>query len=170
MKRLFFCRLFGGKQLQEGWTMYAVSGFLIVIVVLCLCVYWPWHQSASKVLVVIEEDVFVNGTASIAETDRDFICATLDYGPSDHCDHGFCWGKATLFDLVSILSTDTDFTTMEIWNFHLPRCYLVGSFWLLVNFRFSRKIGKQFSEVFFLEDQIMIVKVKTVSEIFEENK
>ncbi|XP_031371761.1 heparanase-like protein 3 [Punica granatum] len=79
--------------------MFTMIGSLVFILGLCVLFYVLLHDSASKVSEVVEGNVFINGTASIAETDHNFICATLDYGPSDHCDHGFCWGKATLLDL-----------------------------------------------------------------------
>ncbi|XP_022957360.1 heparanase-like protein 1 [Cucurbita moschata] len=44
--------------------------------------------------------VSVKGVTTIAETDNDFICATLDWWPSDKCDYGQCpWGKAGLLNL-----------------------------------------------------------------------
>ncbi|XP_065851151.1 heparanase-like protein 3 [Euphorbia lathyris] len=44
--------------------------------------------------------VFINGTASVAETDHDFICATLDWWPSDKCDYGTCsWGRSSILNL-----------------------------------------------------------------------
>ncbi|GLJ49140.1 hypothetical protein SUGI_1036680 [Cryptomeria japonica] len=44
--------------------------------------------------------VFINGDAAIAETDADFICATLDWWPPEKCDYGTCsWGNASLLNL-----------------------------------------------------------------------
>ncbi|XVE53586.1 hypothetical protein DITRI_Ditri03aG0014400 [Diplodiscus trichospermus] len=49
---------------------------------------------------VISGTVFVNGTVSIAKTDDNFICATLDWWPTDKCDYGTCsWGRASLLNL-----------------------------------------------------------------------
>lgn len=46
-------------------------------------------------------DVRVRGVVSIANTDDNFICATLDWWPTDKCDYGQCpWGKAGIFNLV----------------------------------------------------------------------
>ncbi|KAL6190122.1 hypothetical protein ACLB2K_036521 [Fragaria x ananassa] len=45
-------------------------------------------------------DVRVRGVASIANTDDNFICATLDWWPTDKCDYGQCpWGRAGIFNL-----------------------------------------------------------------------
>lgn len=103
--------------------MYAVSGLLVLVAGLCVLLYFLLHDSSAKAPVVargsvavVDGSVFVNGTAFIAETDSSFICATLDYGPSDHCDHGLCWGKAAILDLVSRLSSDIDFATMNVFH------------------------------------------------------
>lgn len=46
-------------------------------------------------------DVRVRGVVSIASTDDNFICATLDWWPTDKCDYNQCpWGKAGIFNLV----------------------------------------------------------------------
>ncbi|KAL5783079.1 hypothetical protein ACOSP7_008108 [Xanthoceras sorbifolium] len=51
-------------------------------------------------VVVVQGTVFINGTASIAKTDDDFICATLDWWPPDKCDYGTCsWGTASLLTI-----------------------------------------------------------------------
>ncbi|CAL9127885.1 unnamed protein product [Musa acuminata var. zebrina] len=44
--------------------------------------------------------VVVDGTAAIAVTDGDFVCATLDWWPPEKCDYGTCsWGLASLLNL-----------------------------------------------------------------------
>ncbi|KAG6494182.1 heparanase-like protein 3 [Zingiber officinale] len=44
--------------------------------------------------------VAVDTTAVIAVTDKDFVCATLDWWPPDKCDYGTCsWGFASLLNL-----------------------------------------------------------------------
>lgn len=44
--------------------------------------------------------VFVKGVTSIAKTDDNFVCATLDWWPSEKCDYNQCpWGKAGLLNL-----------------------------------------------------------------------
>ena len=55
-------------------------------------VEYPKHQTVV---------VFFNSTAKIGQTDDDYICATLDWWPSDKCDYGSCsWGMASLLNLV----------------------------------------------------------------------
>ncbi|PPR87803.1 hypothetical protein GOBAR_AA32886 [Gossypium barbadense] len=51
-------------------------------------------SKAEKVEVVVE------GATSIAQTDEDFICVTLDWWPTNKCDYDLCpWGQAGLFNL-----------------------------------------------------------------------
>lgn len=48
-------------------------------------------------------EVFVKGVNSIAKTDDNFICATLDWWPSEKCDYNQCpWEKAGLLNLVCL--------------------------------------------------------------------
>ncbi|OWM89493.1 hypothetical protein CDL15_Pgr024241 [Punica granatum] len=47
-----------------------------------------------------EVKVRVRGVTSIATTDDNFVCATLDWWPANKCDYGQCpWGQAGLFNL-----------------------------------------------------------------------
>ncbi|KAG0470287.1 hypothetical protein HPP92_016987 [Vanilla planifolia] len=42
----------------------------------------------------------VHGNAAIASTDENFICATIDWWPSEKCDYGSCsWGEASILNL-----------------------------------------------------------------------
>jgi hypothetical protein len=44
----------------------------------------------------------VDGRRTIAGTGENFVCATLDWWPSDKCDYGTClWVRAGLLNLVS---------------------------------------------------------------------
>lgn len=55
---------------------------------------------------IIADDVKVTikGATLIARTDDNFICATLDWWPSEKCDYNQCpWGEAGLFNLVFLL-------------------------------------------------------------------
>lgn len=46
----------------------------------------------------------VKGVTNIATTDENFICATLDWWPSNKCDYNQCpWGKAGILNLVFYL-------------------------------------------------------------------
>lgn len=50
-----------------------------------------------------ELKVVVKGVTSIAQTDDNFICATLDWWPENKCDYNQCpWGKAGILNLVNI--------------------------------------------------------------------
>ncbi|RWV98043.1 hypothetical protein GW17_00039133 [Ensete ventricosum] len=70
--------------------------------------------------------VVVDGTAAIAVTDGDFVCATLDWWPPDKCDYGTCsWGLASLLNLVSSV---------------LFRWWLV-LMWLAIMFSFSCRLS-----------------------------
>ncbi|KAK6116433.1 hypothetical protein DH2020_049895 [Rehmannia glutinosa] len=47
-----------------------------------------------------EVNLSINGAISIAETDDNFICATLDWWPETKCDYNQCpWGKAGILNL-----------------------------------------------------------------------
>ena len=47
--------------------------------------------------------VKVRSVTSIAETDNNYICATMDYGPSTMCNYGQCpWRKVGILELVYI--------------------------------------------------------------------
>lgn len=51
-----------------------------------------------------ELKVIVKGVTSIAKTDDNFICATLDWWPENKCDYNQCpWGKAGILNLVIFL-------------------------------------------------------------------
>ncbi|XP_057767951.1 heparanase-like protein 3 isoform X1 [Salvia miltiorrhiza] len=72
----------GSLVLQMGWW------------VLVVCV------SYVQAIVSIEGSVFIDGKMPIANTDDDFICATLDWWPPEKCDYGTCsWGHASLLNL-----------------------------------------------------------------------
>ena len=48
--------------------------------------------------------IIVDGAQAIAETDDNFICATIDWWPHDKCDYNHCpWGNSSVENLVSIL-------------------------------------------------------------------
>ena len=46
-------------------------------------------------------NVVIHGATSIAKTDDNFVCVTLDWWPTKKCDYDQCpWGKAGLLNLV----------------------------------------------------------------------
>ncbi|XP_050224808.1 heparanase-like protein 1 [Mercurialis annua] len=60
---------------------------------------------ASLPVIFAQEDVkhatiMVDGTVTIAKTDENFICATLDWWPHDKCDYNQCpWGYSSVINL-----------------------------------------------------------------------
>ncbi|KAF9662106.1 hypothetical protein SADUNF_Sadunf18G0018800 [Salix dunnii] len=84
-----------------------LMGSLFTICFFCASFYWLIERSKSVASErtggpgnIVECTVFINGTAPIGTTDRDFICATLDWWPPDKCDFGTCsWGKASFLNL-----------------------------------------------------------------------
>lgn len=45
--------------------------------------------------------IVIDGTTEIAETDDTYICATIDWWPSDYCRYGFCtWQNASAITMV----------------------------------------------------------------------
>lgn len=48
--------------------------------------------------------IVVDGTPSIAQTDDNFVCATVDWWPHDKCDYKQCpWHYTSAINLVRIL-------------------------------------------------------------------
>ncbi|KAJ9187423.1 hypothetical protein P3X46_002879 [Hevea brasiliensis] len=65
----------------------------------CILVSW-FSTSTLRTLAADDVKVTVNGVASIASTDDNFICATLDLWPSSKCNYDQCpWGQAGIFTL-----------------------------------------------------------------------
>ena len=75
------------------------------ITVVCIVLLWSccFHGGFAEKEEEEEEDVkvTVGGVTSMAEIDDNFICATIDWWPSDKCDYDQCpWELAGLFNLV----------------------------------------------------------------------
>ncbi|KAL6958780.1 heparanase [Sarracenia purpurea var. burkii] len=65
------------------------------VAVFCVVVSWILAVGLSE-----EVKVRVESKTSIAKTDDNFICATLDWWPSNKCDYNQCpWGKAGILNL-----------------------------------------------------------------------
>ncbi|XP_010048937.2 heparanase-like protein 3 isoform X2 [Eucalyptus grandis] len=76
--------------------MYCRAASLLVLVGSGVLVLWVCYNSSLPVS-QSAGILFINGTASVAKTDDDYICATLDWWPPEKCDYGTCsWGRATL--------------------------------------------------------------------------
>ncbi|CAN4118285.1 unnamed protein product [Withania somnifera] len=57
-------------------------------------------QSSKSSSILEEGTLYIDGVSSIAKIDEDFICATLDWWPSNKCDYGTCsWGNSSLLNL-----------------------------------------------------------------------
>ncbi|KAL3511069.1 hypothetical protein ACH5RR_030470 [Cinchona calisaya] len=69
-------------------------------VFLLSCVVLLSWRFCSSLAAAEQVKVKVKGVPSIAKTDDNFICATLDWWPENKCDYNQCpWGKAGLFNL-----------------------------------------------------------------------
>lgn len=57
--------------------------------------------------------VVIDGKSRIAETDNDFVCATMDWWPPEKCDYGTCsWDHASLLNVVFIFSSISLYSTI----------------------------------------------------------
>lgn len=46
--------------------------------------------------------IIVRGSATIAQTNNDFVCATIDWWPPEKCNYNHCpWGQASVLNLVT---------------------------------------------------------------------
>ncbi|KAG2718924.1 hypothetical protein I3760_03G243100 [Carya illinoinensis] len=75
------------------------SPVLLVWIGIWMCVF-----SHSAIIPAVggsaEGTVFVDSQTIIGRTDKDFICATLDWWPPEKCDYGTCsWGHSSLLNL-----------------------------------------------------------------------
>ncbi|KAK4479814.1 hypothetical protein RD792_015352 [Penstemon davidsonii] len=64
-----------------------------------------------------EVKLSIKGVTSIAKTDDNFICATLDWWPEDKCDYNQCpWGKAGILNLVFLVIDFLYFCILLLFN------------------------------------------------------
>lgn len=96
----------GHSFLQKGWC--------IVACLLCLSLICDVNADAT-----VGGKVFVDGRSPIAKTDKDFICATLDWWPPEKCDYGTCsWGHDSLLNLdlknIVLLNAIRAFSPLKI--------------------------------------------------------
>lgn len=92
-------------------VLYAM-GAIISLAGLGILLYWMFADSSGLTAAertgdakkVISGSVFVNATSAIGTTDENYICATLDWWPPEHCDFGNCsWGEASLLNIVKFI-------------------------------------------------------------------
>lgn len=51
--------------------------------------------------IVEDTALVIDGTVKIAETDANYVCATLDWWPKEKCNYNECpWGYTSLMNLV----------------------------------------------------------------------
>ncbi|KAH0664324.1 hypothetical protein KY284_029255 [Solanum tuberosum] len=67
------------------------ASFLLIFLVLC---------PAFLAQIVEDTEFLIDGTVKIAETDDNYVCATLDWWPKEKCNYNECpWGSASLINL-----------------------------------------------------------------------
>ncbi|OVA00754.1 Glycoside hydrolase [Macleaya cordata] len=92
---------------------------------------------------VFAEDVTVTvqGVTSIATTDDNFVCATLDWWPEGKCDYGQCpWGKAGILNLFITLCREINF--YGITAFRSLRIRIGGSMQDQVIYKVGKSVKK----------------------------
>lgn len=68
---------------------------LLLFIVLCTLPGILSEESA-------DVTVIVRGSATVAKTDDNFVCATLDWWPPEKCNYNQCpWGQSSILNLVS---------------------------------------------------------------------
>ncbi|CAN6245728.1 unnamed protein product [Urochloa humidicola] len=78
------------------------AGLLLKMVAFCVwALFWLGGTATVSTTAFAGGDaVVVDARSAVAETDDDFVCATLDWWPPDKCDYGTCsWGHATLLTM-----------------------------------------------------------------------
>ncbi|KAF5748161.1 hypothetical protein HS088_TW04G00111 [Tripterygium wilfordii] len=77
-------------------------------------IFWLYFVGHSSISVALQGLVSINGTAPIAETDNDFVCATIDWWPPEKCDYG----TSVIFGLnaLSGRKIGSDGSVIEAWN------------------------------------------------------
>jgi len=83
--------------LQINQSKETKMGFNVVVFLSCLLLLPPvtFGSNMERTTLVID------GSRRIAETDENFICATLDWWPPEKCNYDQCpWGYASLINLV----------------------------------------------------------------------
>ncbi|VAH88081.1 unnamed protein product [Triticum turgidum subsp. durum] len=86
-----------------------------------VCLHAPHQASAQQ---PEEATVIVKGSAKIAQTDVNYICATIDWWPPEKCNYNQCpWGQSSILNL----DLDHPFLAQVIQEFHNLRIRLGGS-------------------------------------------
>lgn len=91
MKYLFFIKLLSCCLVDREMCFWVFLLFLV-----CSC---------PKILAqdLVNATIIVNGTYTIAETDDNFVCVTLDWWPPEKCNYYQCpWGNSSALNLVKV--------------------------------------------------------------------
>lgn len=64
-----------------------------------------------------EARLVIDTSTTVAETDANYICATIDWWPQDKCNYNRCpWGSSSVINLVRIPSMTLALPRCEIYN------------------------------------------------------
>lgn len=67
-----------------------------------------WFLLVSSIPVIFAQDIshgliVVDGTMTVAQTDDNFVCATIDWWPHDKCNYDQCpWHHTSVMNLVRL--------------------------------------------------------------------
>jgi heparanase len=72
---------------------------LLLLALICI------HASCRALAEQPEEaTVIVKGSTRVAETDDNFVCATIDWWPPEKCNYNQCpWGRSSILNLVCLI-------------------------------------------------------------------
>lgn len=67
-----------------------------------------------------DETLVIEGAAKIAETDENFVCATIDWWPPEKCNYKQCpWGESSVLNLVNLLHILKLMSKIDIHQFSI---------------------------------------------------
>jgi heparanase len=91
----------------------------LLLLLALICLRAPRLASAQQ---PDEATVIVKGSTRIAETDDNYVCATIDWWPPEKCNYNQCpWGQASILNLVYALCL---FSFSCYWWVSVTQCCL----------------------------------------------
>ncbi|KAF7050061.1 hypothetical protein CFC21_058475 [Triticum aestivum] len=94
----------------------------LLLLLALVCLHAPSHSASAQQ--PEEATVIVKGSTKIAQTDVNYICATIDWWPPEKCNYNQCpWGQSSILNL----DLDHPFLAQAIQEFHNLRIRLGGS-------------------------------------------
>lgn len=79
-------------------------------------------------------ELVVDSTAVLAETDENYICATIDWWPNDKCNYNNCpWGYSSALNLVRLYESVCLLCVIYILYLYLPILYVHAEVWYVVS-------------------------------------